>query len=166
MKRLTWIILSLLLFSRGMASLPESPRNGVVRAGLALGRILDETSPESPISKCTRTANGMNLFSDSCKAFLDQLQKKLALMTLESDIQIQSEKLSHPRRQVSHRKKVESLSNLNLVSTQAEDALKLLKSSRPDDQFHSLIREILPELKKVQQAYHTYLELLYHGKKL
>ncbi len=165
-KRLSWILIGLLLANQTMASFPDSPKNGVVRAGLALGRILNESSSESPISRCIREGEGVSLFSDSCKSFMDQLQKKLALMTLESDIQMQSEKLSRNRIRPARRRRMESLSKLNLVSTQAEDTIKILKTNRAEEPLHSHIREILPDLKKVQDAYRAYLDQLSHGKKI
>jgi len=165
-KRRSWIIIGLLLANQTMASLPDSPKNGVLRAGIALGRILNETSPESPVSRCIREGEGVNPFSDSCKSFMDQLQKKLALMTLESDIQMQSEKLSRNPNRRTRRSRMESLSKLYLVSTQAEDTLKILKANRAEEPLHSHIREIMPDLKKVQEAYQAYLDLLAHGKKI
>ncbi len=162
-KRFPWIILTLLLTVPGLASLPDHSKNGVVRAGFALNRILDDSSADSPVSKCFREDDSLNLFSDSCRALLDQLQKKLALMTLESDIQIQAEKLGRGKSRISRKNRMESLSRLNLVSTQAEDALKPLKSGIPEDQLPARIRKILPDLKKVGVAYQAYLGFLADG---
>jgi len=181
-QRISWIaILALLALpaapTRVTASiLPVSPssslpKNGLLKVGLSLLTILDESNPESLWSKCSQEGTGMQLFANSCKSLVDQLQKKLNLMTLESDIQIQAERIHYkpnltpnsrnPRH--TQRERIALLRELNLLSTQAEDALQSVKTEQRDPQIQEHLSAILPGLKKVQTSFLAYSRLLTHG---
>ena len=146
----------------------SNSKNGVVRTGTALSQMIDETQSGSLYLKCAQESTGMSLFSNSCKELIDQLQKKLSLMSLESDIQIQSEKIGIHSGQELHRSqkpmRVGMLVKLNLMSTQAEEAVKTLKANYPEGKFREHLDEVIPEVKKVQISYQSYLKLLTDGR--
>ena len=160
----SWIIIGLFLTSLAQASIPApASRNGVVRTGVILNQILSSSDETSPYSKCSREGNGLLMFSNSCKELIDQLQRKLALMTLESDIQLQSEKLNPTENRKRKQERMGMLTKLNLLSTQAEDSIKSLKANYPETRYREHLNEIIPEVKKVQTSLEAYLRTIPHG---
>ena len=99
------------------AAIPErngNIRNGVIRTGAALSRILTIDSPESLLRKCYNENIGSRLFSDSCLELIEQLQQKTGLMTVESDIQMQAERIDPLLRKSKNQERLEMLAKLNL----------------------------------------------------
>ena len=143
------------------AAIPErngNIRNGVIRTGAALSRILTIDSPESLLRKCYNENIGSRLFSDSCLELIEQLQQKTGLMTVESDIQMQAERIDPLLRKSKNQERLEMLAKLNLVSTQAVDAIKALRASVPENRYQDHLGDILPVVEKVRIAYESYLK--------
>ncbi|NDG83892.1 MAG: hypothetical protein EBX52_02515, partial [Proteobacteria bacterium] len=124
----------------------------------ALSRILSLDSSDSLLRRCYHENIGSRLFSDSCRELIDQLQQKTGLMTVESDIQIQAERIDPLLRKSKNQERLGMLAKLNLVSTQASDAIKTLRASYPESQYQDHLNEILPAVEKIRIAYESYLK--------
>jgi hypothetical protein len=156
------VILSVSLIGiSAKAALPS--RNGVIRTGAALTDLISLEYPESLLRKCYRENLGSRLFSDSCRELVDQLQKKINVMTVESDIQIQAERIDPLSRKSRNQERLAMLAKLNLVSTQAEDAIRILRSRYPESQYQDHLKDILPSVEKVRLSYQSYLKIATYG---
>ena len=162
MRLLLALFFGFLLNEPGYALPVDPSRNGVIRTGTALNLLLDESSPDSLLRQCEEENLGTWLFSNHCQNWVENLKRKIDLMSLETDILIQSEKLNPRPDSSGHRPRLEALSSLNLISVQALGSVREIKDSS-DRRFRQQIREILPLLKKVQTAFEIYRKLAGHG---
>ena len=143
------------------ASIPS--RNGVIRTGAAISDLISLDDSESLLRKCYRENLGSRLFSASCRELVDQLQKKINVMTVESDIQIQAERIDPLSRKSKNQERIGMLAKLNLVSTQAEDAIRTLRLNYPENEYQDHLKEILPSVEKVRLSYQSYLKIASYG---
>ena len=168
MKQSGWLVLTLILGvyvgvtapPQAQASISTTSKNGVVRTGGAILAIMDHLNSDSLLVRCNRENAGTRIFANSCKEFIEQLQKKMSLMSLETDIQIQSERINSKAKTAAHQQRIAMLAKLNLIATQAEDAIKTLKANYSENHFQEHLLEILPTVTKVQTSYTAYLKLL------
>ena len=81
-------------------------------------------------------------------------------MALESDLQMQAEKLSKHPKQDKSPTRIAMLAKINLLATQAEETIKAsLNTPHSGDQKEEL-SDILPAVKKVQIAFQSYSKML------
>jgi hypothetical protein len=135
----------------------------VIRTGSAISDLISLEAPDSLLRKCYRENLGSRLFSNSCRELVDQLQKKITVMTVESDIQIQAERIDPLSRKSRNQERLGMLAKLNLVSTQAEDAIRTLRSNYSEGEYQDHLREILPSVEKVRLSYQSYLKIAEYG---
>jgi hypothetical protein len=148
-----FLISALILASTSDASLPT---NGVLRTNLALNSLLNSGDAESPYYRCLSQGTSALYFSNSCAKLFDALRKKMNMMALEADLQMQAEKLSpHPLSKVAN-DRISLLSKINLLSTQAQETLKASESKED-------LPDIVDSVKRVQSVVTSYSELLPHG---
>ena len=156
MKSFVWIFLILGFQQTVLGSLPETEKNGVLRTGTALNELLDSTQPVSAFSRCRNENAGSRLFERACARLIDQLQKKMMLMTVESDIRIQAERISPLARAPRNQARIALLAKLNLISNQAEYAIKTLKSETPENRIQDRLEDLLPALARVRSSFEAY----------
>ncbi len=136
--------------------------NGVILTAKSIETILNESDENSLYRKCQAQPRGFRFLSNACTQLVESLRKKMDTMTLESDLQMQAERISkHPKNDPSTNR-IAMLAKINLLATQAEDAIKAsLNNSKANDIKESLT-DILPAVKKVQIAFKSYSKLLPH----
>lgn len=162
MRFVKWIGLILLggsLIFEAEASLPGTQRNGVLRTGASLDGLLGADTPESLQGKCTRENAGTRLFSSFCREFIDQLQRKINLMVVETEIRIQAERLAPAPVLADQKTRLDLLIRLNSAALQAEESIRAIKAGYSDRNYKDHLHEILPETKKVRDIYEAYAKL-------
>lgn len=78
------------------------------------------------------------------------------LMTVESDIRIQAERISPLARAPRNQARIALLAKLNLISNQAEYAIKTLKSETPENRIQDRLEDLLPALARVRSSFEAY----------
>ncbi len=162
-----WIGLNLLgiaLLAQAHASLPAPGRDGVLRTGASLSSLLEPRTPGSLYGRCLRENAGTRLFSSFCREFVEQLQRKIHLMVIETDIRIQAERLAASPVTTEPKTRLELLTRLNSAALKAEEAIRLLKTGPSDLNFKDHLSEILPESKKVRDIFEAYAKLFPDGR--
>ena len=158
------ILLNLILMSTlAVAAIPSKGRNGVIHIGESLSLDIDTQNTNSAFSRCQNESRGTRFFSNSCTKLIETLQKKMSMMSLESDLQMQAERLKVSSFNELRNERIAMLAKINLLSHQAEEALKSLKTGQSGGDNQERIPEIIPTVKKVQTAYEAYLKFLPHG---
>ena len=160
------IIISILLSGANpssFATIPdaahtESLKNGLIRTGNAFSSLLDEKENDSPLAKCLNQYQKPRLFSNSCGDLVATLRKRMNLMVLESDLQIQNEKLNHQPSTEKDSQKIAWLSKINLFATQAEETIKMAQNTTRSTDFRDEMPDILNSVTKVKTAYLSYLK--------
>lgn len=125
---------------------PDSVKNGLLITGNSLLALVDEKETHSPLSRCINEERGSRIFSNHCDELMANLKKRMSMMALESDLQIQNEKLSSTPLSDRDNQKVDVLSKINLLSLQAEETI----SSGND------LRTVITAVTKVKSSYLTY----------
>ena len=158
-------LLLLVILQPALASVEKHTKNGVMMIGDALTLTLDDQDQNSLIHKCQSENRGTRFFSNSCTKLMASLQKKMSMMALESDLQMQAERLKVATPAEKRNERIAMLAKLNLLSQQAEESIKSLlgSSASTDNQEH--LTEVLPTILKVQTSYLSYLKLIPNGKK-
>ena len=87
----------------------------------------------------------------------------MSMMALESDLQMQAERLKVSSSNELRNERIAMLAKINLLANQAEEALKSLKTGSSGGDHQERIPEVIPTVRKVQTAYEAYLKLLPHG---
>ncbi len=132
-------------------------RNGLIRTGNALLSIVDEKEQSSQLSLCTND-RGSHLFSNSCNDLVVSLRKKMNMMALESDLQIQNEKVNTPSNPQSS-DRLAHLEKINLLSIQAEDIIRAAQNANPGE-FKGDVTDILSSVAKVKLSYLSWLKAI------
>ena len=141
------------------AAIANIPKNGVVLAANSLEDLMKEANPGSAYQLCNTQSRSARYFSNECTRLIESLRKKMSVMMLESDLQMQAEKLGKvplPRVSLS---RIAMLAKINLLATQAEETIKAAQSSSRNSDSKEDLPDILPAVKKVQQSYQAYLKL-------
>jgi hypothetical protein len=153
------LFISISGLSTARASLPSPPRNGVLKTGSAIQDLIESRNPDSLRRKCARENAGTRLFSSFCREFVDQLQKKINLMVVETDIQIQAERLSPSPMTADPKSRLDLLIQLNAAAIQAEQSIRALKAGYSERSYKEHLSEILPDSKKVRDIFEAYAKL-------
>ena len=136
-------------------------KNGVVQAGEALLNLIDDKEKDSLFSRCTTESRSARYFSNSCSNLIVGLKKQMNRMVMESDFQMQAEKLSNRRPSNEHSNhRLAMLAKINLLATQAEETIKTVQNTSKNSDNRDDIPDLLPAVKKVELSFLTYLKLL------
>lgn len=81
------------------------------------------------------------------------------VLVLESDLQMQAEKLAKPPLSRASTSRIAMLAKINLLATQAEDTIKAVQSNSKNSDSKDDLIDVLPAVKKVQLSYQAYLKL-------
>ena len=146
-----------------LASIPTN--NGVLQTGQAIDSLLNANDTESLYYRCQNQGRGSRYFSDSCTKLIDTLRKRIDILVLESDLQIQAEKLAKPTLSKSAMSRISVLAQINLRSTQAEDAIKVLQNSAKGSDLKDDLPDVLTSVNKVQLLVANYSKLFGDGLK-
>ncbi|NDF14712.1 hypothetical protein EB061_05255 [bacterium] len=156
-----WIGFTLIAFASFVpaeASLPEYSRDRVIQTGTSLRQLLEADSPL--LLRCARENAGTRLFSSFCREFVEQLQRKINLMVVETDVQIQAGRLADAADQEKKGKpRLDLLIRLNTSAVQAEESIRALKAGISERNFKDHLSEILPDSKKVRDIFDAYARL-------
>ncbi len=158
-------ILLVVTLQPASASVEKHPKNGVMIIGEALTLTIDDQDQNSLIHKCQNENRGTRFFSNSCTKLMASLQKKMSMMALESDLQMQAERLKVATPAEKRNERIAMLAKLNLLSQQAEDSIKSLLGNTSSSYNQEHLLEVLPTILKVQTSYLAYLKLIPNGKK-
>ncbi len=138
-----WIglIFAFASFVPAMASIPGGTRDGVLQTGSSLQRLLRADAPLQ-------------------QEFIDQLQRKIHLMVVETDVQIQAERLALASGEGKKSKdRLDLLIRLNTAALEAEREIRALRGRVPERNMMDHLPEILPESKKVRDIFEAYAKL-------
>ena len=105
------------------------PKNGVVITASSLQEVLNEENPGSPYQRCNTQSRSLRYFSNECSHLIESLRKKMNVLVLESDLQMQAEKLAKPPLSRASTSRIAMLAKINLLTTQAEDTIKAVQSN-------------------------------------
>jgi hypothetical protein len=140
-------------------SLAFVPSNGVVQISHSLETILDENDSASAYNQCVTQGRGTRYFSNTCSKLVDVLRKKMSIMALESDVQMQAEKLSKKPLPKDASKRLAILAKINLLSAQAEETIKTAQTGPKNDDAKETLPDIIMAIKKVQISVTAYTKL-------
>jgi hypothetical protein len=135
------------------------PNNGVVLTSRSLDTVLSTADEESLYNRCVTQGRSARYFSNSCTKLVDILRKKMNVMALESDLQMQAEKLSHKRLPKDASNRVAILAKINLLSTQAEETIKTAQTASKSDDAKENLPDIISAIQKVQMSVTAYTKL-------
>lgn len=78
-------------------------------------------------------------------------------MTIESDLQTQAERLSPNDKKAASSKKITWLAKLNLLSSQAQETIRVIQSGSKSNDVKDDIPDALTAARKVEACYRSYL---------
>jgi len=136
------------------------PSNGVLQTSRSLETMLDSRNSESAYNQCISQGRGARYFSNSCTKLIDTLRRKMNIMALESDLQMQAERISDKRIQKEAASRLAVLSKINLFSTQAEETIKTVQTDTKTSDAKENLPDVLTAIKKVQNSVLAYSKLL------
>ena len=135
------------------------PNNGVVQTSKSLDSLLSTKSEDSAYLQCMNQGRGARYFSNSCTKLVDTLRKKMNMMALEADLQMQAEKLTQKPLSKDAASRVSLLAKINLLSTQAEETIKMVQTASKNNDTQEDIPDIVTAIQKVQTSVIAYTQL-------
>lgn len=157
MRVLTCFNLFLSLAPASFASIPS--HNGVLQTHTAIEAALNTKDPKSLLSQCENQGLGTRYFTNHCTKLVDLLRKRMNTLALDSDLQIQAEKISTTKLTAQAKARIKVLTSINVLSIQAEDAIMGAQASAKNET-KSELADIVAIIKKVQTSVIRYSKLL------
>ena len=139
------------------ASIPTN--NGVLQTSNAVEALLNSSDTDSLYSRCLTQGIGARYFSDSCTKLIDNLRKRMDVLALEADLQIQAEKIAKPILSKIAATRILLLSKINLLSTQAEDMIKASQNNSKNSDPKEDLPDILSSVHNIQALVANYSKL-------
>ncbi|MBC7397029.1 MAG: hypothetical protein H7333_06265 [Bdellovibrionales bacterium] len=136
------------------------PKNGVILAANSLKDLLDEQDKESPYHRCVTQSLSARYFSNHCARLTELLRKKMNVMILESDLQMQAEKLAKEPLSSDAKSRISMLAKINLLAVQAEEVIKAAETRSENSDGKEALPDILPAVRKVQVSFLSYAKFL------
>jgi actin-related protein len=139
------------------------PSNGVLQTSRSLDSILSVNDAQSAYNQCVTQNRGARYFSNSCTKLIDTLRKKMNMMVLESDLQMQAEKIAKKPLPKDASSRIAMLAKINLLSTQAEETIKTAQTASKNNDSKEDLPDIVTSIQKVQTSVAAYTQLFPNG---